>query len=58
MRRPKSSTKLAGLRQSVRELANLICCNIQKWRQGYQTYLYIFGDHTFIGDRAQGYSQW
>ena len=30
----------------------------KKWRQGYQTHLYIFGDHTFIGDRAQGYSQW
>ena len=30
----------------------------QKWRQGYQTHLYIYGDHTFIGDRAQGYSQW
>ena len=32
--------------------------SIKKWRQGYQTHLYIFGDHTFIGDRAQGYSQW
>ena len=21
-------------------------------------YLYIFSDHTFIGDQAQGYSQW
>ena len=31
---------------------------IQKWRQGNQTHLYIYGDHTFIGDRAQGYSQW
>ena len=31
---------------------------LQKWRQGYQTYLYVFGDHTFIDDRAQGYSQW
>ena len=30
---------------------------IQKWRQGYQTHLYIYGDHPFIGDRAQGYSQ-
>ena len=25
---------------------------------GYQTHLYIYGDHTFIGDRAQDYSQW
>ena len=32
--------------------------SIQKWRQGYQTHLYIYGDHPFIGDRAQGYSQW
>ena len=30
----------------------------EKWRQGNQTHLYIYGDHTFIGDRAQGYSQW
>ena len=30
----------------------------QKRQQGYQTHLYIYGDHTFIGDRAQGYSQW
>ena len=31
---------------------------IKKWQQGYHTHLYIYGDHPFIGDRAQGYSQW
>ena len=23
----------------------------KKWRQANQTHLYIYGDHTFIGDR-------
>ena len=32
--------------------------SFNKWRQEYQTHLYICGDHPFIGDRAQGYSQW
>ena len=31
---------------------------VEKRRQGYQTHPYIYGDHTFIGDQAQGYSQW
>ena len=32
--------------------------SITKMAAGYQTHLYNFGDHTFNGDRAQGYSQW
>ena len=35
-------------------MANFIG-TVKKWRQGNQTHLYIYGDHTFIGDRAQGY---
>ena len=44
----------------VEYIARVLCklATFRKWRQGYQTYLYIFGDHTFIGNRAQGYSQW
>ena len=30
----------------------------EKWRQGYQIHQYIYGDQSFIGDRAQGYFQW
>ena len=40
----------------VPRLKWLLAQSVKKWRQGYPTHLYIYGDPSFIGDRAQGYS--